>query len=181
MRYHPRSPKARSMFLFHGAGPKIVRHVLFGAWPEIMRFSPVFFSAWLAGALCVFSHAECRVRRRVVCCMYFSWRAAPRIVRHALLGVGREGACVVCVSLRVAYRRVTCFPCRLVRRRVVCFPPARGQKVRGMFSRRVAEGVLVGCPGRVAEPWASFYVFPMRVIRGAWHVFPWRIGLGRVL
>ena len=126
MRYHPRSPKARSMFLFHGAGPKIVRHVLFGACPEIMRLSLIFFSAWLAGALYVFLHAECiprrRVRRRVVCCMYFYWRAAPRIVRHALLGVGREGACVVCVPLRVAYRRVTCFPCRLVRRRVACFP-----------------------------------------------------------
>ena len=163
MRYHPRCPKVRSMFLFHGAGPKNVRHVLFGAWPEIMRLSLVFFSAWLAGALYVFLHAECiprrRVRRRVVCCMYFSWRAAPRIVRHALLGVWREGACVVCAPLRVAYRRVTCFPCRLVRRRVVCFPPARGQKVRGMFSRRVAEGVLVGCPGRVAEPWASFVCF----------------------
>ena len=39
-------------------------------------------------------------------------------------------------------------------------PPARGQKVRGMFSRRVAEGVLVGRQGRVAEPWAGFMCFP---------------------
>ena len=160
----PKEPEGAWHVLFHGAGPKIVRHVPFGAWPEIMRFSLIFFSAWLAGALYAFLHAECipwrRARRRVVCCMYFSWRAAPRIVRYVLLGVWREGACVVCVPLRVAYRRVTCFPGRLVRRRVVCFAPARCQKVCGMFSRRVAEGVLVGRQGRVAEPWAGFMCFP---------------------